>query len=68
MVEHGGSYDRSSNPTHFGRYQMDRNAWKTFGGNPATWGTASPEEQDRVFDNAMNAGATSRWTPYDGCG
>jgi hypothetical protein len=67
MVEHTG-YDRSSNPSHFGRYQFDRNAWSTYGGNPADWGHASPAEQDRVFNNAMNAGAYSRWVPWDGCG
>lgn len=67
MVENGGQYDRSSNPNHFGRYQFDMNAWVDYGGDPEDWGTASPEEQDRVFDNAMAAGAYSRWLPYDGC-
>lgn len=67
-VEHNGSYSRSNNPTHFGRYQFDRNAWIAHGGDPKDWGTASPTEQDRVFNNAMDAGAYSRWTPYDGCG
>lgn len=68
MVEHGGSYDRSSNPSHFGRYQFSRSTWKSFGGDPATWGHATPEEQDRVFANAMRQKAYSHWTPYDGCG
>lgn len=68
MVENGGDYGRSSNPSHFGRYQFDREAWVTFGGNPDTWGTASPEEQDAVFDEAMRQEAYSRWLPYDNCG
>lgn len=67
MVEHGGSYSRSSNPSHFGRYQFSPGSWKAHGGNPAHWGSASPAEQDQVFENAMNTGATGEWTPYDGC-
>jgi len=68
-VENGGSYDRSSNPTHFGRYQFSRSAWAGFGGDPAKWGTASPAEQDRVWENARNTpGAERQWTPYNGCG
>lgn len=68
MVEHGGSYDRSSNPGHFGRYQFSRPTWAAYGGNPDTWGSASPEEQDAVFEAAWNSpGGPSNWLPYDGC-
>jgi hypothetical protein len=67
MVEHGGAYDRSTNPTHFGRYQFSRSTWIAYGGDPATWGSASPAEQDAVFARAMAAGGQSNWLPYDGC-
>lgn len=66
-VENNGDYGRSSNPTHFGRYQFDLGTWVEFGGRKEDWGHASAAEQDRVFNNAMNAGATNRWTPYDPC-
>jgi hypothetical protein len=66
--EHGGSYSRGSNPTHFGRYQFSRASWAAHGGDPDTWGSASPEEQDRVFVQAVeDDGGYSEWTPYDGC-
>lgn len=66
--EHGGSYSRSSNPTHFGRYQFSRPSWARHGGNPATWGTASPAEQDRVFLRAVADDHGYReWQPWDGC-
>lgn len=71
MVEHAGSYDRSSNPTHFGRYQFSRPAWESFGGNPDTWGTATPAEQDAVFDTAWSQGPAvqlQQWLRWDGCG
>lgn len=66
-VENGGDYGRSSNPGHFGRYQFSRPTWAAYGGNPATWGSASPEEQDSVFANAVAADGLSNWLPYDGC-
>lgn len=66
-VENGGDYGRSSNRSHFGRYQFSRATWRQFGGNPDTWGHASAEEQDRVFANAVAAGAERHWRPYNGC-
>jgi hypothetical protein len=66
-VENGGDYGRSSNPGHFGRYQFSRPAWATYGGNPDTWGSASPADQDTVFANAVAADGLSNWLPYDGC-
>lgn len=66
-VENGGDYGRSSNPSHFGRYQFSRPTWAAYGGDPSTWGYASPTEQDAVFANAIAAGGLSNWTPYDGC-
>lgn len=67
MVENHGDYGRSSNRTHFGRYQFSRGTWAAYGGDPATWGSASPEEQDRVFQNAIDKGGESNWRPYNGC-
>jgi hypothetical protein len=74
MVEHGGSYDESSNPTHKGRYQFSRPAWIYFGGVPEHWDNwelATPEEQDRVFENAWSQGPAvqkQQWLNWDGCG
>lgn len=67
MVENGGDYGRSTNRSHFGRYQFSRSTWVTFGGRAETWGYATPEEQDRVFANAVAQGAESHWRPYNGC-
>lgn len=67
-TENGGSYGRSSNPSHFGKYQFSRSTWAEYGGNPATWGSASPAEQDAVFERAWRSpGGPSNWLPYDGC-
>lgn len=65
--ENHGDYGRSGNPSHFGRYQFDRGTWAEYGGNPATWGTASAAEQDQVFARARAAGHAYHWTPYDPC-
>lgn len=66
-VENGGDYGRSSNPTHFGKYQYDRSTWVAHGGNPEDWGTASPEEQERVFAEGTAQYGYSAWTPYNPC-
>lgn len=66
-VENHGDYGRSTNPTHFGRYQFSRGTWAAYGGNPDTWGHASPAEQDAVFARAVAAGGESNWRPYNGC-
>jgi hypothetical protein len=74
MVEHGGSYDESSNPTHKGRYQFSRSAWISFGGIPEhwdNWDLASPGEQDAVFESAWSQGPAvqqQQWLRWDGCG
>lgn len=67
QVENGGDYGRSSNPTHFGKYQYDRQTWVAHGGDPSTWGTASPEEQERVFAEGTAKYGYGAWTPYDSC-
>jgi hypothetical protein len=63
----GGDYGRSSNESHFGAYQFDRQTWAANGGDPNTWGSASPAEQDQVFNNTVAAHGYSPWAPYDGC-
>lgn len=65
-TENGGDYGRSTNPTHFGRYQYDRQTWAANGGDPDTWGSASPEEQDRVFADTLARYGTAPWRG-DGC-
>lgn len=66
-VENGGDYGRSSNPTHFGKYQYSYETWIRHGGNPEDWGTASPEEQERVFAEGTAKYGYGDWTPYDSC-
>jgi len=65
-TENGGDYGRSTNPTHFGRFQYDRQTWEANGGDPDTWGSASPEEQDRVFADTLARYGTTPWRG-DGC-
>lgn len=69
-VENGGDYGRSTNPSHFGRYQFDRQTWAAYGGDPDTWGSASPAEQDAVFERAWATpgGPEQGWLRWDGCG
>lgn len=67
-VENHGDYGRSSNPTHFGKYQYDRQTWEAHGGDPSTWGTATPEEQEAVFANGTAKYGYGAWTRWDGCG
>lgn len=66
-VENHGDYGRSSNPTHFGRYQYSLSTWIKHGGKEEDWGHASPEEQDRVFAEGTAKYGYGDWTPYDPC-
>lgn len=72
MVEHGGSYDESNNPSHKGRYQFSRPLWIANGGVAAhwdDWSFTTPAEQDAVFETAWYAPrGYNNWLPYDGCG
>ena len=74
--ENGGSYGRSSNPTHFGRWQLSIGLWNRyapglesrFPGISRSWGYASPAEQDAVFMAVVaNDPGYQNWRPYDGC-
>lgn len=65
-TENGGDYGRSTNPNHFGRYQYDRQTWAANGGDPDHWGSASPDEQDRVFRDTLARYGTAPWRG-DGC-
>lgn len=71
MVEHGGSYDESTNPSHKGRYQFSRSTWIAYGGVAShwdDWSLASAAEQDEVFERAWSSpGGPENWLPYDGC-
>ena len=64
--EHGGLYDRSANPSHFGRWQFSVSLWRSAGGQ-ADWGNAPPGEQDMLFVRVVDAGGIGNWTRYDGC-
>lgn len=64
--ENGGDYGRSSNPSHFGRYQFSPSLWAS-GGGQDDWGSASPGEQDWIFVRVIDAGGAGNWRPYDGC-
>lgn len=66
-VENGGSYERGSNSSHTGRYQFSRSTWIANGGDPATWESATPEEQDAVFATTVARNGYRDWAPYDGC-
>lgn len=72
MVEHGGSYTESSNPSHKGRYQISRPLWISYGGVAEhwdDWSLTTPSEQDRIFESAWySPGGHHNWLPYDGCG
>lgn len=65
--ENHGSYGRSSNATHFGRWQFDYRTWVGGGGAGSHWGYASPAEQDEVFRSVVAANGYGQWTRYDGC-
>ncbi len=60
-------YGRSTNPSHFGAYQFDKQTWAAAGGDPAHWGSASPAEQDAAFNNYVARYGYGAWAPYDGC-
>ncbi len=63
----GNRYGRSTNPSHFGAYQFDKQTWAAAGGDPAKWGTATPAEQDAAFNNYVAHYGYGAWAPYDGC-
>jgi hypothetical protein len=63
--ENGGGYDRSSNPSHFGRWQFATQIWHTEFGQ-SDWGYASPAEQDRVFVESVRDQGYAPWAG-NGC-
>ncbi len=65
--ENGGSYDRSGNWSHFGRWQFSTGLWSSYGGQAGDWGYASPAEQDYLFTKVVASSGYGNWTPYDGC-
>jgi Transglycosylase-like domain len=65
--ESGGNPDVMNSSGHWGLYQFSASTWAAYGGNPATFGSASVAEQNQVFANAMAAGGQSNWSAYDGC-
>ena len=65
--ESGGNPQARNPAGYWGLYQFSRATWVAYGGNPATYGSASAAEQTRVFNNAMARGGRGNWSPYDGC-
>jgi hypothetical protein len=65
--ESGGNPQAWNPNGHWGLYQFSRATWVAYGGNPATYGSASAAEQTGVFNNAMARGGQGNWSPYDGC-
>lgn len=74
-TENRGSYGRSANLSHFGRWQLSRSMWATYAprfesrwpGITGRWGYAGPAEQDAVFKAAVTDDGYWPWTNFDGC-
>ena len=65
--ESGGNYQAWNAAGYYGAYQFSASTWAAYGGSAASFGHASPAEQDRIFSNALARGGQSSWAPYDGC-
>jgi Transglycosylase-like domain len=65
--ESGGNYQAWNAAGYYGAYQFSASTWTAYGGSAASFGHASPAEQDRIFGNALARGGQSNWAPYDGC-
>ena len=65
--ESGGNYQAWNAAGYYGAYQFSASTWAAYGGSAASFGHASPAEQDRIFSNALARGGQSNWAPYDGC-
>lgn len=61
MKENSGSYGAGTSLGYFGAYQFDYTTWVSNGGNPATYGNASPAEQDQV---AQTTYSRRGWQPW----
>jgi Transglycosylase-like domain/LysM domain len=65
--ESGGDAQAMNSTGHYGLYQFSLSTWEEYGGSAATFGGATVEEQEAVFENAMAQGGEGNWSPYDGC-
>lgn len=65
--ESGGSWDPEPPGDGGQRYQFEPGTWVANGGNPATWGHASPAEQDQVFITTVARHGYGPWQNFDGC-
>jgi len=65
--ESGGNYQAWNAAGYYGAYQFSASTWAAYGGSAASFGHASPAEQDRIFSNALARGGQGSWAPYDGC-
>lgn len=66
--ESGGQSQVMNSSGHYGLFQFSYSTWVGHGGDPATFGHASIQEQFQVFyaTSAADPGY-SDWAPYDGC-
>lgn len=62
----GSPYGRSTNASHFGAFQFDRQTWAANGGSPSTWGTASADEQERVAATTYARRGSQPWSVCKG--
>ena len=58
--ESSNNYQARSGP-YYGAYQFDRGTWAANGGDPNTFGNASPAEQDRVAQTTQSRRGWSPW-------
>src|SRR5438105_3987942 len=58
--ESSNNYQARSGP-YYGAYQFDRGTWVSNGGDPNTYGNASPAEQDRVAQTTQSRRGWSPW-------
>ena len=65
--ESSGQSQVMNSSSHYGLYQFDLATWESGGGSAASFGHASPAEQQQVFRAVYAARGSSPWTPSDGC-
>jgi hypothetical protein len=65
--ESGGNSQVMNSSGHYGLYQFSSGTWQAYGGSASSFGHASASEQRQVFENAIQQGGQSNWSPYDGC-
>ena len=65
--ESSGNAQVMNSSSHYGLYQFDLSTWESGGGSAASFGHASPAEQQRVFNAVYAARGVQPWQPSDHC-